>query len=73
MSISVDDPSTAGLGHLFEDPATAVEAHLDDHGTNVAVVAEPFAGREVLLDDAEETFGPAAAGEPDPSCDRLDE
>lgn len=60
MSISVDDLEAAGLGDLFGDIDEAVQAHLDGRGSNVAVVAEPFAGGEVLLDYAEETFGAAA-------------
>lgn len=60
MSISVDDLEAAGLGHLFDAMEAAVEAHVEDRGTNVAVVAEPFAGRDLLLDYVEETFGLAA-------------
>jgi hypothetical protein len=60
MSISVEDLTAAGLDHLFGALDDAIEAHLSDRGSNVAVVAEPLAGRDVLLDYAEETLGVAA-------------
>jgi hypothetical protein len=60
MSISVTDLHAAGLDHLFGALDDAVGAHVSDRGSNVAVVAEPLAGRDVLLDYAEETLGAAA-------------
>lgn len=47
-AIDGDDLRAAGLGDLFETLDAAVDP---DAGRNVAVVSEPYAGREVLLDD----------------------
>lgn len=56
MSISIADLEAAGVGHLIEAIEDAVTDHLDGQTSNVAVVSEPFAGRDVLLDDAEATL-----------------
>jgi len=49
-TLSADDLRAAGLDHLFE----AIEAGVDpETGRNVAVVAEPYAGRDLLLDHVE--------------------
>lgn len=54
-TIPVDQLRAAGLGDEVEAVAGAVAQYLDDGTTtNVAVVSEPFAGREALLDYAEE-------------------
>ncbi len=54
MTIPVESLRAAGLGDEVEGVAGAVARYLDDGtGTNVAVVSEPFAGREALLDYAE--------------------
>lgn len=63
MSISVEDLEAAGLGRLFDALEAAIQAHVEGRGTNVAVVAEPFAGREVLLDYVEAEFGLAVRRE----------
>lgn len=60
MSISVSDLEAAGIGHLFETIEDAVADHLEGQRSNVAVISEPFAGRDVLLDDAEKTLDAAA-------------
>jgi len=53
-TIPVDQLRAAGLGDDVEAVAGAVARYLDDGTTtNVAVVSEPFAGREALLDYAE--------------------
>jgi len=54
VTIPVEGLRAAGLGDEVEKVARGVAGFLDDGtGTNVAVVSEPFAGRESLLDYAE--------------------
>lgn len=53
MDISVDDLRAAGLDAQFEAIEAAVERFESGGTPNVAVVTDPFAGREVLLDYAE--------------------
>lgn len=54
-TIPVEHLRAAGLGGEVEAVAGAVARYLDDGTTtNVAVVSEPYAGREALLDYAEE-------------------
>jgi hypothetical protein len=50
----------AGLGAQFDALEEAVGGHLEGERSNVAVVAEPFAGRAGLLAYAEEYLGAAA-------------
>lgn len=59
MSIDVDDLEAAGLGDRFDAIEDAVGDHLEGSNANVAVISEPFAGRDVLLDYAEEFLGAA--------------
>lgn len=56
MSISVEDLNAAGSSHLLEATRNAVTNHLSGWSPNVAIVSEPFAGRGVLMDDAEEAI-----------------
>jgi hypothetical protein len=58
-TVAVEDLEAAGFDEQFSIVETAVESHLEGKVSNVAVVSEPFAGREVFLDYAEETFGAA--------------
>jgi hypothetical protein len=60
VKITVDDLEAAGLDHLFVELEDALRDHLSGERANVAVVSDPLAGRDVLLDYAEETLGPAA-------------
>lgn len=60
MELSEADLRAAGLGDQFEAVDAAIAAHLEGNVSNVAVVAEPFAGREVLLEYADEAFGAAS-------------
>lgn len=53
MSIAVEDLAAAGVEEPFNRLRRAVEGHLDGWSSNVAVIAEPFAGRELLIDDVE--------------------
>lgn len=57
--VSVGDLEAAGFGEQFSTIETAVENHLEGKVSNVAVVAEPFAGRRAFLDYTEGTFGAA--------------
>lgn len=59
MGISVSELRAAGLGDRFEAIEDAVGDHLEGTNANVAVVSEPFAGRDVMLDYAEEFLGAA--------------
>jgi hypothetical protein len=53
-SVPVEDLRAAGFGDEVEKIATAVAGYLDDGvGGNVAVVSDPYAGRESLLAYAE--------------------
>ena len=53
-SVPVEDLRAAGYGDEVEKVATAVAGYLDDGvGGNVAVVSEPYAGRDSLLAYAE--------------------
>jgi hypothetical protein len=50
VSVPVEDLRAAGYGDEVETVATAVADYLDDGaGGNVAVVSEPYAGRDALL------------------------
>lgn len=54
VTVPVEDFSQAGLDEQFAAVEGAVEAYRDGSPSNVAVVAEPFAGRGALLDYGEE-------------------
>jgi hypothetical protein len=58
--LSVEALRAAGLGEQFDALEAAVGEHLEGERSNVAVVAEPFAGRAGLLAYAEEYLGAAA-------------
>ena len=47
------------VAHRLADLLDAVEGYLEGDLSNVAVVSQPFAGREVFIDYAEEEFGAA--------------
>lgn len=53
MSVPVENFQEAGLDDQFAAVESAVEAYRDGSMSNVAVVAEPFAGRGSLLDYGE--------------------
>ena len=59
LPITVQDLTVAGLDEQFAAIEDAVERYLAGDLSNVAVVSQPFAGREVFLDYAEEEFGAA--------------
>lgn len=65
MRIPVEHLRAAGLGDEVEKLSMAVATYLDENksltggGSNVAVVSDPFAGRESLLDYAEELLDDA--------------
>lgn len=56
MTVPVDDLRAAGLEGVFEALERAVADHAAGESANVAVVSDPFGGREALLDYAEETL-----------------
>jgi hypothetical protein len=60
MDITEADLRAAGLGDRFDAIDAAVADHLDGTVSNVAVIGEPFAGREVLIEYADEEFGAAS-------------
>lgn len=60
MALTVADLAAAGLGSQLATIEDAVATHLEGSVANVAVIAEPYAGREVLLEHAEDQFGAAA-------------
>jgi hypothetical protein len=60
VALTVADLAAAGLGSQLATIEDAVAAHLDGSVANVAVVAEPYAGRDVLLAYAEDQFGAAS-------------
>lgn len=60
MALTVADLAAAGLGSQLATIEDAVATHLEGSVANVAVVAEPYAGRDVLLEYAEDQFGAAA-------------
>lgn len=59
--ISVEDLEAAGVDEQLSMIEKAVENHLEGAHSDLAVVSPPFAGREVLLDYAEDAFGAATA------------
>jgi hypothetical protein len=59
VTLTVDDLRTAGLGAQCESIEQAIADHQDGTSANVAVVSEPFAGRDILLTYAEELLGDA--------------
>jgi len=60
VNITEADLRAAGLDDLFDGIDGAVESHLAGDISNVAVIADPFAGREVLVEYADESFGAAS-------------
>ncbi|MEF8867431.1 MAG: hypothetical protein V5A60_07605 [Haloarculaceae archaeon] len=60
MALSAGDLRAAELGDRFDAVDAAIAAHLEGNVSNVAVIAEPFAGREVLVEYADEAFGAAS-------------
>lgn len=54
MTLTIDDLRTAGLGEQCAAIEDAIAAARNGRSPNVAVISEPFAGREVLLDYAED-------------------
>lgn len=56
MKLSVDDLEAAGLDGLVERLQKNVTENLSGWRQNIAITSEPFAGREVLLDAAEEAI-----------------
>lgn len=60
VELTESDLRAAGLDDRFDAIDDAIAAHFDGSDSNVAVVAEPFAGREVLLEYADNAFGAAA-------------
>lgn len=61
VSVPVEDLRGAGLDPAFEKLDTAIANHHAGNSTNIAVVADPFAGREVLLDYAQQRLETDAA------------
>jgi hypothetical protein len=59
-SLTVEDLEAAGLDDQFDAIESAVERHLGGDVANIAVIAEPFAGRDIFLDYAQEEFGAAS-------------
>jgi len=53
MPITVEDFDAAGVDHLFDAAERAVTDHLEGWSPNVAIVAEPFAGRDILMNHVE--------------------
>lgn len=60
MNLDESDLRAAGLGRLFDEIDAAVADHLAGSVSNVAVIADPFAGREVLVEYADEALGAAS-------------
>lgn len=52
MDVTIDDLRAAGYGDQFDAIDAAVGAHEAGDGPNVALVADPFAGRDLLADYA---------------------
>jgi hypothetical protein len=61
VALTASDLRAAGLEEPFAAVEEAVEGHLDGSRANVAVVADPFAGRATLLDHVEQRLGAATA------------
>ncbi|PSP40212.1 hypothetical protein BRC63_06170 [Halobacteriales archaeon QH_10_70_21] len=70
-TVPIEELRSAGVGDEVETVATAVAEYLDGGaGANVAVVSEPYAGRDALLgyaeslleDEAEFARGPRPLG-----------
>jgi hypothetical protein len=60
VELTVSHFEAAGLGGQVDAIEDAVGTHLEGSHANVAIVSEPYAGRDVLLAKAEETLGAAA-------------
>jgi len=54
VSISITDLEAAGVDQPFEALQDAVQHHVDGWSPNLAVISEPFAGRDLLMDYVEE-------------------
>ena len=59
--LTVENLKSAGLDEQFDAIEEAVGRHVEGKVANIAVVSEPFAGREIFLDYAEQEFGAAVA------------
>lgn len=62
MDLTTSDFEAAGLSAELEAIETAVGDHLEGRNANVAVIGEPYAGRDLLLSHAESHLG-AASGD----------
>lgn len=60
MELTEPNLRAAGLDDRFAAIDDAIAAHLEGTESDVAVIGEPFAGREVLLEYADEAFGAAS-------------
>jgi hypothetical protein len=60
VELTASHLEAAGLGRQLDAIEDAVETHLEGSHANVAVVAEPYAGRDVLLSKGEAHLGAAA-------------
>lgn len=80
VTITAADLRAAGLDNHFETLDTAIEAYRGGSSPNVAIVSEPFGGREALveyvtdeLDDIEHVTFPSSATEANlPDIDDFD-
>lgn len=70
QTVPIEHLRAAGFGDEVEQVGTAVAEYLDDGtGSNVAVISEPYAGRDALLDYAASLLeGEAARVSLDPSA-----
>lgn len=55
MALTVEDFEAAGVDHLLEAAEQAVTDAIDGWSPNVAVISEPFAGRDIIMDHVEAT------------------
>lgn len=61
MTLSVADFEAAGVEHLFEAAEAAVTDAVEGWSPNIAIIAEPFAGRDILMDHVESVLDGSVA------------
>jgi hypothetical protein len=60
VDLTISDFEAAGLGAELAAIESAVGDHLEGRNANVAVIGEPYAGRDLLLSHAESQLGAAS-------------